>query len=87
MRERLSDQFLQEVSSWFLSAGWALIDAGTTFGAVKTRGINDWPRISTKNLDATLRKVRDGEYGAKEFARLEETLGGVAGADDDGEEE
>lgn len=86
IRERQSDQFLQEVGSWLLSAGWALIDAGPTFGAVRTRGIKDWPRVSTKNLESTLRKVREGDYAAKEFAKLEESLGGVAEADDSDED-
>ena len=87
MRERLSDQFMHEVGSWLLTAGWALIDAGTALGAIRTRGIKDWPRTSTKNLNSTLQRVRDGEYGAKEFAELEKALGGVAEASDDDEEE
>ncbi len=72
VRERLTDQFLQEVQGWLLSAGWALIDAGSTFGAVKTGAVKNWPRISTNKLEETLKKVREGEFGDKEFAKLEE---------------
>jgi hypothetical protein len=75
MRERLSDQFLQDVGTWLLSVGWALIDAGATFGAVRTRGMKDWPRVSTKTLDPTLQMVKLGEQlAAKEFEELERNL-------------
>ncbi len=85
MRERLSDGFIQEVGSWLLSYGWVLLDAGSTFGAVRTNGIKNWPRISTNNIDSTLQKVRSGGFGDRDFAKLEETLS--VGAEDSNEDE
>jgi hypothetical protein len=87
MRERFTDDFLQEVGSWLLNSGWVLIDAGSTFGAVRADGIRNWPRISANNLESTIKKVRNGEFGAEEFAKLEEAVVDITETDENEEEE
>jgi hypothetical protein len=71
-RERLAGHFLAEVQEWLLTAGWALIDAGSTYAAVKIDVVENWPRVSSKRIDNELRKVSSGD--PKYFADLEERL-------------
>jgi hypothetical protein len=61
-RDRLRDEFLQEVEEWLFRAGWALFYAGTTFGLVKTEAVEGWPRVTSKELEAELQKVARGEF-------------------------
>jgi hypothetical protein len=61
-RERLSEQFLSEVSEWLLSAGWAFLFAGTTYAAVQTGAVENWPAISSKRIRAEIEAVRNGEF-------------------------
>jgi hypothetical protein len=61
-RRRLNDEFLREVTEWLFRAGWALFYAGTTFGLVKTRAVEGWPRVTSKELEAELDKVARGEF-------------------------
>jgi hypothetical protein len=61
-RRRLGDEFLREVSEWLFRAGWALFYAGTTFGMVKTKSVEGWPRVTSKELEAELEKVARGQF-------------------------
>ena len=61
-RRRLRDDFLREVQDWLFRAGWALFYAGTTFAIVKTKAVEGWPRVTSKDLQAELVKVQRGEF-------------------------
>jgi len=61
-RHRLRDEFLREVQDWLFRAGWALFYAGSTFGIVKTKAVEGWPRVTSKNLRTELSKVARGEF-------------------------
>jgi hypothetical protein len=68
-RERLTEQFLAEVEEWFLTEGWALVYAGSTYAAVKTDAVQNWPRVSSKRIRADIESVGKGEF---DFNKLEE---------------
>jgi hypothetical protein len=61
-RRRLRDEFLREVQDWLFRAGWALFYAGSTFAIVKTKAVEGWPRVTSKDLRAELAKVARGEF-------------------------
>jgi hypothetical protein len=61
-RRRLGDEFVTEVQEWLFRAGWALFYAGTTFGLVKTKSVEGWPRVTSKDLEAELEKVARGRF-------------------------
>jgi hypothetical protein len=61
-RRRLNDEFLREVTEWLFRAGWALFHAGRTFGLVKTKAVEGWPRVTSKELEAELEKVARGQF-------------------------
>lgn len=61
-RRRLRDDFLRKVQDWLFRAGWALFHAGSTFGIVKTKAVEGWPRVTSKDLGAELAKVARGEF-------------------------
>jgi hypothetical protein len=80
-RERLTEQFLSEVSDWLLTAGWALFFAGTTYAAVQIGAVENWPALSSKRMSEELRRVVRGQFDfnslehlliASEFARYED---------------
>jgi hypothetical protein len=70
-REQLTDSWLDEVNEWLLSAGWTLVYAGRTFGAVKTDVVENWPRIASKYLNPDINKVKQGSF---DFSQLEHLL-------------
>src|SRR5215472_11039857 len=61
-RRRLGDEFLRDVQDWLFRAGWALFYAGTTFAIVKTKAVEGWPRVTSKDLLAELARVARGEF-------------------------
>ncbi len=77
-RSRLSDQFLAEVSEWLLTVGWALFFAGSTYAAVRTSAVENWPPISSKRIQTELNAVRAGKF---DFAALEYLFDGSRGDD------
>jgi hypothetical protein len=76
-RRRLSDEFLAEVAEWLFRAGWALFLAKTTFAVVKTSVVHNWPRLSSKRIDAVIEKVQKGEFDfeahSDRFSNLHDT--------------
>lgn len=88
-REQLTEPWLDEVNEWLLSAGWTLVYAGTTFGAVKTSVIENWPRIASKHLASVIADVKRGAFDFSELQYLlkpEEVLDQEdEAADQDGE--
>ena len=61
-RRRLEDEFLREVQQWLFRAGWALFYGGSTFGLVKTKAVEGWPRVTSRELEAELEKVARGQF-------------------------
>jgi hypothetical protein len=61
-RRRFGDDFLREVEEWLFRAGWAFFYAGTTFGLVKTKAVEGWPRVTSKELEAELDEVARGRF-------------------------
>ena len=47
-RETITQAWIEGVNEFLLRAGWVLIDAGTTYGAVKVNVIENWPRASSR---------------------------------------
>ena len=56
-RETLPREWLNEVNDYLLSAGWLLVDAGSTYAVVRTSVIENWPRIAHKHLESDLKKI------------------------------
>jgi hypothetical protein len=71
-RERLSEQLLEEVQDWLLSAGWALFYAGGIYGAVKTDAVGNWPTLASSRIHSVLAKVALGD--TEVFEELESLL-------------
>jgi hypothetical protein len=67
-RENLSEPWLDGVNEWLLSAGWTLFYAGTTFGAVKSSVVENWPRVASRHTEDILDEVRQGIF---DFSKLE----------------
>jgi hypothetical protein len=70
-REKLTQYWLDEVNEWLLTAGWILVDAGATFGVVKTGVVQNWPRLASKHLETELEQVRRGKF---DFGQLDSLL-------------
>jgi hypothetical protein len=82
-RKRLDEGFLSEVSEWLLSAGWALLFAGSTFAAVQTSAVENWPAISSKRIRSEIEAVQQGTF---DFKTLEHLFRRASDDHDDGEE-
>jgi hypothetical protein len=71
-REQLSARFLSEVGDWLLSAGWTLFFAGSTYAAVQTAAVANWPSVSSKRIQTEIDAVRwgGGKYDFSKFEHL-----------------
>jgi hypothetical protein len=58
------------VNEFLLKAGWVLVDAGTTYGAVKVSVIENWPRATSKNVGSALAKLKQGQFDRSEREHL-----------------
>ena len=83
-RERLTEQFLAEVEEWFLTEGWALVYAGSTYAAVKIDAVQNWPRVSSKRIRAEIEAVRKGEFDFNELEHLSRSPSNDQHYDDEG---
>jgi hypothetical protein len=45
-----------------VSAGWLLVDAGSTYAVVRTSVIENWPRIAHRHLEPELKKIAMGTF-------------------------
>jgi len=61
-RERFTDGFREEVKDWMLSAGWALIDAGATYAAVRVDAVGNWPSLASSRIQDVLDKTQSGDF-------------------------
>jgi hypothetical protein len=64
-RETITQAWIDRVNESLMKAGWVLIDAGTTYGAVKVSVVENWPRAISKNLLANLKN------GTSDWNKLE----------------
>ena len=44
--------------------------AGTTFGLVKVRSVEGWPRVTSKELETELKKVARGQFDFSRYYHL-----------------
>lgn len=70
-RERFTQDFLDEVKDWLLSAGWALIDGGSTFAAVKVDAVGNWPSVASSRIQHILDQVQKGNF---DFSALRDLI-------------
>ena len=84
LRQRLTREFLAEVEEWLLSAGWALLFAGSTYAAIKVAAVENWPRLSSKRIADELATVSKGEFDFAAWVHLLDTtdVEDTASADD-----
>ena len=69
-RETITPQWLDELNEWLLSAGWVLIQAGSTYAAVKVSVIENWPRVAAKHLATELEAVKRGKFSFHSLSHL-----------------
>jgi hypothetical protein len=69
-RHRFTDEFLEDVKEWLFRGGWTLFYAKSTFAAVQTSIVANWPRLSSKRLSDILEKVEKGEFEFEKHAHL-----------------
>ena len=69
-RQRLSEQFLDEVREWLLGAGWSLFYAGSIFGAVKVDAVKNWPSVAAWRVKPILVQVNKGGYDFRDLENL-----------------
>ena len=70
-RQTITQAWIDRVNEPLMTAGWVLIDAGTTYGAVKVNVVENWPRAISKNLRTELDQVKNGTF---DFDRHEKLL-------------
>ena len=68
-RQRLTEEFLQEAEEWLLTGGWALVFAGSTFGAVRVEAVKNWSRLSFKLLADEIDEVGRGDFNFDDLER------------------
>ncbi len=71
LRQTITQAWIDRVNEPLMTAGWVLIDAGTTYGAVKVNVVENWPRAISKNLRTVLDQVKNGTF---DFDRHEKLL-------------
>jgi hypothetical protein len=65
-RETITQAWIDRVNEFLLKAGWILVDAGTTYGAVKVSIVENWPRATSKNVMTDLATLKQGKFDRKE---------------------
>jgi hypothetical protein len=73
-REMITQAWIDRVNESLMKAGWVLIDAGTTYGAVKVSVVENWPRAISKNLKNLKSDLADVKKGASEWNKLERLM-------------
>ena len=82
-RNRLTDKLVENVDEWLLSAGWALVYAGSTYGAVQVSVVKNWPRVTYKNLAEELEDVAAGRFDFENIQHLLSPLRRASQIDDE----
>jgi hypothetical protein len=86
-RSRLSEDFIKEVQEWVTRGGWTLFQSRSTYAAIKTSSVMNWPRVSSSRLAKdlnveSLSNVHNGAFDFGQHARLISDDASVA--DDEG---
>jgi hypothetical protein len=68
--EKITQASIDRVNESLLKAGWILIDAGSTYGAIKVSVVENWPRAISKNVMTDLAKLKQGKFEPAERERL-----------------
>lgn len=69
-RETLHREWLEQVNEWLLTAGWLLVDAGSTYAVVKTSVVENWPRVAHRHLEPELKQIANGEFDFDDLIEL-----------------
>ena len=56
--ERITPAWIERVNESLLKAGWILIDAGSTYGAIKVSVVENWPRAISSNVMTQVAKLK-----------------------------
>jgi hypothetical protein len=73
-RETITQAWIDRVNESLMKAGWVLLDAGTTYGAVKVSVVENWPRAIYKNLTNLKSELADVKKGPSEWSKLERLM-------------
>ena len=68
--ERITPAWIERVNESLLKAGWILIDAGSTYGAIKVSVVENWPRAISSNVMPKVAKLKEGKFDQAERERL-----------------
>jgi hypothetical protein len=69
-RETITRDWLDQINEWLLSAGWILIEAGATYGAIRVTVVENWPRVASAHMQADLTRIRLNDFDFKQWNRL-----------------
>ncbi len=69
-RETITREWLDQINEWLLSAGWILIEAGGTYGAIKVTVVENWPRVASAHMQDDLTQIKLGKFVFKQWNRL-----------------
>ena len=70
IRETITREWLDQINEWLLSAGWILIEAGGTYGAIKVTVVENWPRVASAHMQDDLTQIKLGKFNFKQWNRL-----------------
>ena len=70
IRETITREWLDQINEWLLSAGWILIEAGGTYGAIKVTVVENWPRVASAHMKDELTQIKLGKFDFKKWNRL-----------------
>jgi hypothetical protein len=70
MRETITREWLDQINEWLLSAGWILIEAGGTYGAIKVTVVENWPRVASAHMQDDLTQIKLGKFDFKQWNKL-----------------
>src|SRR5215203_5891658 len=51
IRETITREWLDQINEWLLTAGWVLIEAGGTYGAIRVTVVENWPRVASVHME------------------------------------
>jgi hypothetical protein len=70
IRETITREFLDQINEWLLSAGWILVEAGGSYGAIKVSVVENWPRVASRHMQPSLNDIKRGNFDFGKWERL-----------------
>jgi hypothetical protein len=70
LRQSITREWLDQVNEWLLSAGWIVIQAGGTYGAIKVSVVENWPRVASGHLGKELGQIEIGTFDFRSWNAL-----------------